>query len=78
MRTATHRGRPSTGASPSRALYLFTYYLGSSVFGTVAGRAWTTSGWAGVVTLAVALFAGAGALAMVLRRTPTLLTGSRR
>lgn len=33
----------STGQAAS--LYLFTYYLGSSVFGSLGGRAWTVAGW---------------------------------
>ena len=39
------------------ALYLFFYYLGSSVFGAGAGLLWTARGWAGVAGLVVALLA---------------------
>ena len=66
-----HAGGVSTGQAT--ALYLFSYYLGSSVFGSLAGRAWSTAGWAGVVTLASVLLAATTALALRLRRTPTLL-----
>jgi len=46
------------------ALYLFAYYVGASAIGTLAGTAWSTGGWTGVIamlgtctlaTLAVAL-----------------------
>jgi YNFM family putative membrane transporter len=63
----------ATGQAAS--LYLFTYYLGSSVFGGLGGRAWSAEGWSGVVTLAVALLAVCGALAALLRRTPALAGG---
>ncbi|MBX6386612.1 MAG: MFS transporter [Microbispora sp.] len=65
-----YAGGVSTGQAAS--LYLFTYYLGSSVFGSLAGRAWTAAGWPGVVALAVLLLAATGALTLLLRRTPTL------
>ena len=57
------------------SLHLFAYYLGSSVFGTLAGPAWHVATWPGVVTLAVALLAATGLLALLLRRIPTLLDG---
>lgn len=66
-----HAGVVSTGQAAS--LYLFTYYLGSSVFGTLAGSAWHVAAWPGVVFLAVALLLVTGVLAMLLRRIPTLL-----
>lgn len=67
------------GASASQAasLYLFTYYLGSAVFGTAAGVAWTRGGWLGVVALALVLLAATAALTGVLRHTPTLVPGQR-
>ncbi|MCF4121973.1 MFS transporter [Antribacter sp. KLBMP9083] len=66
-----HAGGVATGQAAS--LYLFTYYLGSSVFGSLAGHAWKAAGWPGVVALAAGLLAATGTLALVLRRTPTLL-----
>ncbi|MEO5853072.1 MAG: MFS transporter [Nocardioides sp.] len=66
-----HAGGVATGQAAS--LYLFAYYLGSSVFGSVAGRAWTLAGWPGVVTLTTLLTAVTLGLALLLRRTPTLL-----
>ncbi len=68
-----HAGGVSTGQAAS--LYLFAYYLGSSVFGSLAGHAWTVAAWPGVVVLAVALFAVTGVLALVLRGTASLLPG---
>ncbi|MGW5259960.1 MFS transporter [Microbispora sp. NPDC004025] len=65
-----HAGGVSTGQAAS--LYLFTYYLGSSIFGSLAGHAWTDAGWPGVVALAVLLLTATGALTLLLRRTPAL------
>ena len=48
----------ATGQAAS--LYLFAFYLGSSVFGSLAGSAWTGAGWPGVVTLAVVLISATG------------------
>jgi YNFM family putative membrane transporter len=71
-----HAEGVSSGQAAS--LYLFTFYLASSVFGSLAGSAWHTAGWPGVVLLAVVLFAVTAALALWLRRIPTLLTSSPR
>jgi MFS transporter, YNFM family, putative membrane transport protein len=68
-----HAGAVSTGQAAS--LYLFTYYLGSSVFGTLAGTAWTVAAWPGVVALAVLLLAVTGGLARRLRRVPAPVPG---
>ena len=43
------------------SLYSFWYYVGSSVGGTLAGRAWSDAGWSGV-----ALLAGGSTLAALL------------
>ena len=65
------------GSAQAASLYLFAYYLGSSVFGNVAGRAWTMGAWPAVVALSVSLLVISGLLAAWLRRTPTLVTGQR-
>jgi len=65
-----HAGGVATGQAAS--LYLFAYYLGSSVFGSLAGRIWTAAGWPGVVALATVLLAVTAGLALLLRRTPAL------
>lgn len=66
-----HAGGVATGQAAS--IYLFTYYLGSSVFGSVAGHAWKAAGWPGVIGLAAGLLAATGVLALLLRRTPALV-----
>jgi MFS transporter, YNFM family, putative membrane transport protein len=65
----------ASGASPSQAaaFYLFSYYVGSSVFGSLGGRAWSADGWPGVVTVAGSLLGIAGVLALTLRRIPALV-----
>ncbi len=60
------------GAAQASSLYLFSYYLGSSVFGTVGGGAWERSGWAAVVGVCGTLTAVALALTLLLRRTASL------
>jgi MFS transporter, YNFM family, putative membrane transport protein len=64
-------GRPVGQAA---SLYSFWYYLGSSVGGTLAGRAWDGTGWPAVAALAGGLSAGALVLAVVLGRTRVLRT----
>jgi YNFM family putative membrane transporter len=54
------------------SLYSFWYYVGSSVGGTLAGRAWEASGWPGVVVLAGACTVGALLLTLLLGRTRSL------
>jgi YNFM family putative membrane transporter len=71
-----HAGGISTGQAAS--LYLFAYYTGSSVFGSLGGRAWSDAGWPGVIALASLLLCLAAALSFFLRRTPTLLGGPPR
>ncbi|HMM53217.1 MAG TPA: MFS transporter, partial [Burkholderiaceae bacterium] len=39
--------RPALAA----ALYLFGYYLGASIIGTAAGKAWSAGGWPGLVAM---------------------------
>ncbi|MEU0095493.1 MFS transporter [Kribbella sp. NPDC006257] len=65
-----HAGGGGTGQAAS--LYLFAYYLGSSVFGGVAGTAWTHAAWPGVVVEATGLLLITLLLTLLLRRTPKL------
>lgn len=65
-----HAGGGGTGQAAS--LYLFAYYLGSSVFGGVAGTAWTHAAWPGVVVEAAGLLLITLLLTLLLRRTPKL------
>jgi YNFM family putative membrane transporter len=54
------------------ALYLFFYYLGSSVIGWAAGVLWGRAGWSGVVLLLGSCLLGAVAIALRLRRLTPL------
>jgi YNFM family putative membrane transporter len=56
-------------SAQAASLYLFTYYLGSSVFGTLAGPAWSRGAWPAVAALALALFLACGLLVAWLWRT---------
>jgi YNFM family putative membrane transporter len=60
-------GSPGIASS----LYLFGYYAGSSVGGTVGGVVFDHAGWTGVVGYLTVLLAGALALALTLRRIPS-------
>ena len=60
-------------AAQAASLYLFAYYLGSSLFGSVAGPAWSGAGWSGVVLLGLLLLGVTAALAAMLRRTPAIV-----
>jgi YNFM family putative membrane transporter len=59
-------------AAQAASLYLFAYYLGSSVFGGLAGRVWSTGAWPAVVAMVLALLAVCGGLTFWLRRIPAL------
>ncbi|MFT4172299.1 MAG: MFS transporter [Rhodocyclaceae bacterium] len=54
------------------ALYLFAYYMGSSVLGSAIGLAWHAGGWHGVAILLTAGLLLALAVALKLRRLPPL------
>ena len=62
------------GVGPGQAasLYLFTFYVASSLAATLAAAAGTAVGWAGVAALGAALLLASGGLAVTLRG------GSRR
>ena len=51
--------RARTARAQAASIYLFSYYLGSSVSGTIGGLFWSSYGWKGVVLLIVTLL-GAG------------------
>jgi YNFM family putative membrane transporter len=69
-----HAGGGGTGQAAS--LYLFAYYLGSSIFGGLVGTAWTRAGWPGVAVEAVALLVLTLLLALLVRRIPSRMRGS--
>jgi len=68
--TRAHAGGVAAGQAAS--LYLFAYYLGSSVFGSLTGQAWSLAAWPGVVLLAGGLIVVTGLLSLWLRRIPSL------
>jgi len=50
------------------ALYLSSYYLGSSVIGSAAGWPWSHGGWPGVAAALLICVGGVIAIALRLRR----------
>ncbi|WP_426322029.1 MFS transporter [Pseudoduganella sp. R-43] len=66
--TSSWVGRRARGAALASALYLFFYYLGSSVIGWASGILWGRAGWAGVVLLLASCLVAAVAIAIHLRR----------
>lgn len=60
--------RASSARAQASALYLFSYYLGSSVCGTLGGYFWSASGWLGVVGMIGILLAAALGVAAWLAR----------
>jgi YNFM family putative membrane transporter len=59
------RARPPQALASS--IYLFLYYLGSSVIGWVSGYLWSQARWPGVVALLAAILVGALVVALRLR-----------
>ncbi|MGW6196072.1 MFS transporter [Kribbella sp. NPDC055110] len=59
------------GTGQASSMYLFSFYLGSSVFGGLAGTAWSRAGWTGVAAEAGALFLVTLVLALLLRNVPS-------
>jgi YNFM family putative membrane transporter len=64
--------RAREGKAQASALYLFFYYLGSSVIGTSGGYAWSSWGWPGVVMVAGGAIAAALIIAVRLFFLPPL------
>lgn len=66
-------GRRARGnRGQAAALYLFFYYMGSSVLGSAGGFAWSHAGWTGVTLFCLALGSIALALGVLLVRVPPL------
>jgi YNFM family putative membrane transporter len=61
------------GTGQAVAFYLFSYYVGSSVFGTWGGQAWSLAGWTGVAVLCGTLVLVCCVLAAALHRIPSLV-----
>ncbi|GGL97721.1 MFS transporter [Pseudomonas asuensis] len=64
------RARQAKGQASS--LYLFCYYVGSSIAGTLGGVFWHEAGWNGVGLFIATLLVGALAVALHLARLPAL------
>lgn len=62
--------RAEKAKAQASALYLFFYYLGSSVAGTIGGWFFSRAGWPGVVALVGALSGGALVVALRLAKVP--------
>ncbi|HZX05947.1 MFS transporter [Kribbella sp.] len=59
------------GTGQASSMYLFSFYLGSSVFGGLAGTAWSRAQWTGVAAEAGALFIVTLILALLLKNVPS-------
>ncbi len=64
--------RARTAKAQASSLYLFSYYLGSSISGTVGGLFWSHFGWNGVVTMISLLIIAAFVVAALLLRMPVV------
>ncbi len=61
--------RAQSAKAPAAALYLFAYYAGSSVLGTLGGVAYAAEGWTGTVIVVALEFAIALGIAVSFLRT---------
>jgi len=64
--------RARTARAQASSLYLFSYYLGSSISGTVGGMFWQHFGWNGVALMIVLLTVAALGVATLLLRLPVV------
>lgn len=71
---AARAGLGGRATAQAASTYLFAYYAGSSVGGSLAGRAWSSDGWTGVVLLTGTLVAAALVVTLLLARSASLLT----
>jgi YNFM family putative membrane transporter len=62
--------RARTAKAQASSLYLFSYYLGSSISGTLGGIFWSRFGWNGVAVMITVLIAAAFAVSSLLLRMP--------
>lgn len=56
---------PRTGRAQSTALYNFSYYIGSSVFGFVGGLFYQSAGWGALIAMILTIFVIATTVAVV-------------
>jgi YNFM family putative membrane transporter len=65
--------RAKTDKGAASSLYLFFYYVGSSVAGTAGGDLWLRYGWPGVVAIVAGfLVVALGVAALLARRAPAM------
>ena len=64
--------RAQQARAQASALYLFSYYVGSSLAGSLGGLFWQRAGWPGVALMVGALLIAALAVALWLVRLPPL------
>lgn len=64
--------RAITAKAQASSLYLFCYYLGSSISGTLGGIFWLHYGWNGVAAMITMLIAAAFGVALLLLRLPAV------
>jgi YNFM family putative membrane transporter len=64
--------RARTAKAQASSLYLFSYYLGSSISGTVGGLFWQHFGWNGVAAMIALLTVAALGVAALLLRLPVV------
>lgn len=62
--------RARTAKAQASSLYLFAYYLGSSISGTLGGVFWVRFGWVGVAAMIGALIVAAWGVAALLLHMP--------
>jgi len=62
----------SGGIGQAASLYLVSYYIGSSLFGGLAGQAWSSGGWLRVAALSGTLTLGTFLLSLFLLTVPSL------
>lgn len=61
--------KATVGKAQAASLYLFCYYIGSSIIGTLGGLFWSAFGWPGIVMLLAVLLSTALAFAWRLTRS---------
>lgn len=60
---------PATGKAQSSSLYLFSYYMGSSLVGAAGGVVWAGLGWGGLVAVVAGMLAlSLGAIGLLARK----------
>lgn len=64
--------RALTAKAQASSLYLFSYYLGSSLSGTLGGLFWQNFGWSGVAAMIVLLLVAAFGVVELLLRAPSV------